>query len=136
MADGLQAPIPRGTERIMLIDDEEKVRNVERDILSSLGYKIEAFAGPLEALEHFTAHSDRIDLVITDMTMPKMTGDKLAQKIMALRPDMPVILCTGFSDLINEEAAMALGIKKYITKPVIMHSFGRSVRDVLDGIGR
>ncbi len=92
------------------------------------------FASPIEALNHFTAQPDMFDLVITDMTMPKMTGDKLAQEIMTIRSDMPVILCTGFSDFITEQSAKAKGIRAYVTKPIIIQSFGQIVRNVLDGI--
>lgn len=118
----------------MIVDDEESVRNMEKDMLTGMGYKVKLFGSPLDALESFTDQPDSFDLLITDMTMPDMTGDKLAQKMMAIRPDLPAILCTGFSDLINEETAIAKGFKKYVTKPFIIDSFGRIVRNVLDGV--
>ena len=130
-----EGPIPQGTERIMIIDDEAMVRKVEKGMLTGLGYDVTDFATPFDALEYFTSHPNMFDLVITDMTMPKMTGAKLARKIMAIRPDIPVILCTGFSDLISEESAKSLGIRKYVTKPFISQTFGRTVRNVLDGFG-
>ncbi len=128
------SPSPRGTEKIILVDDEEPVGDIERDMLMTLGYDVQVFADPLEALEQYRAQPDVFDLIITDMTMPKMTGDKLAQEIMAIRPDMPVILCTGYSDLIDEESAKSMGIREYITKPVTIQSFGCTVRNVLDGV--
>ena len=127
-----EEPVPHGTERIMVIDDEEIIRNMETDLLVGLGYNVESFANPLDALECFIKQPDKFDLLITDMTMPGMTGDKLAQKIMAVRPNMLMILCTGFSDLINEKIAKAKGFNEYITKPFFLDSFGRKVRNVLD----
>ncbi len=124
--------IPRGDETIILVDDEESVVEVEMAMLTRLGYNVQTFTAPLEALERFRADPDKYDLVITDMTMPKISGDALAREILALRADMPVILCTGFSDLIDEESAKSMGIRAYVTKPVIMRSFGQTVRDVLD----
>lgn len=110
------------------------VLEVGKAILSDLGYKVETFGRPFAALAHFAAQPDFFDLVITDMTMPGMTGDKLAREIMAIRPDMPVILCAGFSSPINNESARAVGIKAYITKPVTRQTFARTIRNVLDGV--
>ncbi len=126
--------LPTGTERIMLVDDEEQVLKVEMAMLKELGYEVKAFSSSLKALEHFSEHSDIFDLVITDMTMPKMTGDKLAQGIKEVRPDIPVILCTGFSELVDEETAKALGISAYVTKPIIGQTFSRTVRNALDEV--
>jgi len=128
-----EGPLPGGTERIMLIDDEEPVRNVEKALLANQGYAVSPFDSPLEALAAFEAQPEIFDLVITDMTMPKMTGDKLARKILAIRAEMPVILCTGFSDLINEKDAKSMGIREYVTKPVEARTLCRTVRNVLDG---
>jgi len=123
---------PGGTERILLVDDEESVAKVEKSMLESLGYRVQAFTSPQEALQHLRENEHRYDLVITDMTMPKMTGDKLAREILAAWPDMPVILCTGFSELINRESAMEIGIRQFVTKPIVLMSFARSLREVLD----
>ena len=84
-------------------------------------------------MEFFRANPDQIDLVITDMTMPHMTGDRLAEEILKIRPDMPIILCTGYSQRMSEERAQELGIRKYIEKPIEMENLARSVREVLDG---
>jgi CheY-like chemotaxis protein len=87
----------------------------------------------IEALEAFRAQPDRFDLVITDMTMPNMTGAELAPKLLDIRPDIPIILCTGFSEVINEEKAKAMGIREYILKPVVRDVLARTIRKVLDG---
>lgn len=124
--------IPTGREKIMLVDDEKMVRETEENMLAALGYTVISFDNPLTALEHFTAQPESFNLVITDMTMPKMTGGELAIKIMAIRADMPVILCTGFSRLIDQEAADAIGLKGYLTKPITLRELGYAVRNVLD----
>jgi len=126
--------LPTGTERIMLVDDEEQVLKVEMAMLKELGYEVKAFSSSLEALEHFSDQPDVFDMVITDMTMPKMTGDKLAREIKAIRSDIPVILCTGFSELVDEKTAKDMGISAYITKPIIGQTFAGTVRNVLDEI--
>ena len=127
-------PVQTGKERIMLVDDELSVAKVERDMLQNLGYEISLFTSPTEALEHFREQPNSYDLVITDMTMPKITGDKLSTELMNVRPDIPVILCTGFSELINRNEALDLGIRAFVTKPIIIKSFARTLRQVLDGI--
>ena len=86
----------------------------------------------MEALELFASQPDRFDLVITDMTMSGLTGDKLAQKLMEIRTDLPVILCTGFSARINEEKALAVGIRAFVTKPVLQRQIAETIRMVLD----
>lgn len=124
--------IATGTEKILLVDDEKSVINVESEMLRSLGYQVVAYLTPHDALEEFIQHPDEYDLVITDMTMPKMTGDKFAMEIMAIRPHIPVIMCTGFSELINKEEAEQKGIRKFVTKPIAINSFARTVREVID----
>jgi CheY-like chemotaxis protein len=87
----------------------------------------------IEALELFKKQSDQFDLVISDMTMPNLTGDRLARQIMNIRPGMPVILCTGFSEQISEGSAKEMGIREFILKPLVMDELARTVRSVLDG---
>ena len=87
---------------------------------------------PIEALEAFRAQSDKFDLVITDMTMPKMTGEKLAKEMLEIRPDISIILCTGHSDMISEEKAKELGIKEFIMKPIGKREMAVTIRSVLD----
>jgi signal transduction histidine kinase/CheY-like chemotaxis protein len=130
--DRVEQPIPTGTERILLIDDEPVIVNMSKEILSSLGYNVVTRTSSIEALEFFKAQPDRVDLVITDMTMPKMTGEVLAKEFMQTRSDIPVILCTGFSARIDEKKAKAMGIKAFVSKPVLKQEIGETVRKVLD----
>jgi signal transduction histidine kinase/ActR/RegA family two-component response regulator len=121
-----------GKERILLIDDEEQIIDVEQQILERLGYKVTPKTDSEEALEEFAAQPDRFDLVITDMTMPKMTGDQLARRMMAIKPQIPVILCTGFNETISEEKALAMGINKFVMKPIVKDELASTIRTVLD----
>jgi CheY-like chemotaxis protein len=122
----------RGSERILLIDDEKQIIDMEQQILERLGYKVTAKTDSEEALEEFAALPDRFDLVITDMTMPKMTGDQLARKLMQIKPNIPVILCTGFNETIDEEKALAMGIDKFVMKPIVKDVLAGTIRSVLD----
>ncbi|MDF1594043.1 MAG: PAS domain S-box protein [Desulfobacterales bacterium] len=124
--------LPAGNEKILFIDDEASILNLAKKSLEKQGYQVEAKNDPVEALELFRANPDRFDLIITDMTMPKMTGDKLTKEILGIRPGMPIILCSGYSDRINAEKAAALGIRKYIEKPLNLSDFVSTVRKVLD----
>jgi signal transduction histidine kinase/CheY-like chemotaxis protein len=121
-----------GNERILLIDDEEQIIDLERRILENLGYKVTPKTDSEEALEEFSARPDRFDLVITDMTMPKITGDRLARKLMEINPQIPVILCTGFNEAISEEKALAMGIDKFVMKPIVKDELAYTIRTVLD----
>jgi PAS domain S-box-containing protein len=123
---------PTGNERILFIDDDKSIVNMAREMLERLGYQVETKISPVEALELFRADPNQFDLVITDMAMPNMTGDILVKKILTIRPDIPVILCTGFSKKISEENADEIGIKAYLPKPLVMHEFAATVRKVLD----
>ena len=121
-----------GKERILLIDDEEQIIDIEQQILERLGYKVTPKTDSEEALEEFAAQPDRFDLVITDMTMPKMTGDQLARRMMDIKPQIPVILCTGFNEAISEEKALAMGIDKFVMKPIVKDELASTIRTVLD----
>ena len=123
---------PTGSERILIVDDEESVVDIGRRRLERLGYQVEARTNPIDALELFRTDPDQFDLVITDMTMPHITGDKLVKEILKIRPDMPTVLCTGFSEKINEERAKEIGIRQYIEKPFDKGKLSRLVREVLD----
>ncbi len=125
-------PLSLGNERIILIDDEESILQVEAVILKNLGYSVLAFADASEALECIKKNPDLYDLVITDMTMPRMTGVEVFQSILTIRSDLPVILCTGFSEIINESKARKMGIKALVMKPIIITEFSRILRLVLD----
>lgn len=122
-----------GNERILFVDDEESIAQVGRELLEHLGYVVEIQTCSKAALERFAADPRAFDLIITDMVMPDMTGDVLAKEILTLRPDMPVIMCTGHSESISEEAARAIGIKAFVPKPYRILDFSRIIRMVLDG---
>jgi two-component system cell cycle sensor histidine kinase/response regulator CckA len=124
--------LPTGCERILFIDDEEPLVKIGHQKLERLGYKVDATTSPIEALERFRSRPDQFDLVITDLTMPKMTGDKLVKEILDIRPDIPVILCTGFSEKIDEKKANAIGAADYIEKPLDKRDFAFKIRKVLD----
>jgi PAS domain S-box-containing protein len=124
--------IPHGTETMLLIDDEEGLLIAQKKIFERLGYKVETHSSSTAALEVFRVDPKRFDIVITDQTMPKMTGSQLAKEFMAIRPDIPIILCTGFSDVISEEAAKAIGIKEFIMKPIVISDIACKVREILD----
>ena len=126
-------PIPTGNERILLVDDEQVILDLGEMTLKQLGYDVVVKNGGVEALALFRADPDRFDLVITDMTMPKMTGDQLARELMKVRPNIPVILCTGFSSKISREQAKEIGIKAYAMKPLARREMAITVRNVLDG---
>jgi signal transduction histidine kinase/CheY-like chemotaxis protein len=121
-----------GNEHILLIDDEESILDIERRILERLGYSVTPITDSEAALKEFKARPDAFDLVITDMTMPKITGDRLAQSLMAINPHIPVILCTGFNEDISEEKALSMGIDKFVMKPIVKNELAHTIRTVLD----
>jgi PAS domain S-box-containing protein len=126
------APLPTGTEGILVVDDESMIVNINKAILEHLGYKVMATTDSLDALEKIRTAPDQFDLIITDQTMPNLTGAELAQKILQIKPTMPIILCTGYSSVLSEEDALAIGIKKYARKPVDRATLAKVVREVLD----
>ncbi len=124
--------LPTGTERILFVDDELSIANMGRQILERQGYTVTIRTSSMEALALFRNKPDRFDLVITDMAMPHMTGDKFAVELMEIRPDIPVIICTGYSKRISEEQAAEIGIKAFTMKPLVMRDLANTVRKVLD----
>jgi CheY-like chemotaxis protein len=122
-----------GNERILFVDDEDSMVELNQQRLERLGYGVTGVGDPMEALALFRSEPKSFDLIITDMTMPHLTGDKLAQEILKIRPDTPIILCTGYSDKISEENVREFGIRKYIEKPIEMETLAKAVREVLDG---
>ncbi len=123
--------IPTGKERILVVDDEEPQLQSVTHMLEKLGYNVVAKTDSLEALDVFRAESGAFDLVITDQTMPKMTGEKLAKSILGIRPDIPIILCTGFSEIIDADEAKALGIREFVMKPFTVREMAEKIRKVL-----
>jgi PAS domain S-box-containing protein len=130
--EGLIGPVPIGNERILIVDDDPSIVQLSRKMLEYLGYEVTAFTNSMETLHEFQKRPGNFDLVITDMTMPNMTGAELAKQILTIQPDMPIILCTGFSEMMNEEKAKSLGIRAFIMKPVNRTDLAESVRNVLD----
>jgi len=126
-------PLPGGSERILLVDDEPALAELGRQLLERLGYRVTSLASSQEALETFKADPQGFDLLITDQTMPRMTGAELAGKILAIRPDIPVILCTGFSAQISDEKAQEIGIRRLLMKPLDARQTARAIREVLGG---
>ncbi len=124
--------LPGGSERILFIDDEKYLLETVSLMLKQLGYKVDARSDVLEALNLFRQTPDKYDLVITDQTMPIMTGYKLAKELMRIRPGIPVILCTGFSETVSKEEAEAIGIRKYVMKPIVSAEAAQIIRQVLD----
>ncbi len=128
--------LSRGTERILFVDDEPALAELGKQALGALGYQVQAHGDSREAWARFVADPEAFDLVITDLTMPGMTGAQLAEKILALRPGIPVILTTGYSDILSEEAARELGVREYLLKPVSTGRLAEVVRRVLDADGQ
>jgi two-component system cell cycle sensor histidine kinase/response regulator CckA len=130
-AESLKA-IPRGNERILVVDDEEIIVTAVHNMLQHLGYKVTALMDSREALKLFSENPSQFDLMITDQTMPFMPGEDLGKVLMNIRSDIPVILCTGYSDLISSEKATAMGFRGFIMKPFNVREGAELVRRVLD----
>jgi CheY-like chemotaxis protein len=125
--------LPKGSERILLVDDEASLMKMVKQILERLGYQVVGKTDSVEALKIFQSEPNQFDLVITDMAMPQMAGDQLAQELIKIRSDVPIILCTGHSDRIDEERAGELGIAAYYMKPFDKRELAKTVRNVLVG---
>jgi two-component system cell cycle sensor histidine kinase/response regulator CckA len=127
-----QEPVSGGTEKILLVDDEPSVLKMVRQMLERLGYQVAAYASGMEALAAFKADPESVDLVLTDMTMPEMTGDLLAREVMAVRPKVPVLVSTGYSNTLTAEMVMEIGIKGVVKKPASKSELAAAVRIALD----
>lgn len=121
-----------GNERILFVDDENAIVALARAMLQDLGYRVVVTRSSTKALKIFREHPEQFDLIITDMTMPAMTGVDLAREVLRIRPGMSIILCTGYSERISEEQAKALGIKEYVMKPFTLGDLSKVVRKALD----
>ncbi len=124
--------LPTGSEQILMVDDENEIIELNQTALEKLGYRVSTCSDGISALKMVEHNPHFFDLVITDMTMPKLTGDRLAREILKLVPEMPIILGTGYSDSINREEALALGVKAFYNKPLSTSRLLRLVRKVLD----
>ncbi len=123
--------LPPVTGKILCVDDEETIVHLQKSFLERHGYEVVGFTSSVDALDHFRKTRNSWDLMITDQTMPQMTGEKLVREVLKIRPDLPIIICTGYSSQISEEKARSLGIKAYALKPIDMKYFELLVRGVL-----
>ena len=121
-----------GKERVLFIDDEELLAEMGQIMLERLGYQVTVRSSSIDALATFQNHPDRFDAVITDQTMPGITGFDLARRMLQIRPDIPIILCTGYSNLITEEQVKKVGIKGFIMKPMSKKNVAHLLRTILD----
>ncbi|MEW5801911.1 MAG: PAS domain S-box protein [bacterium] len=129
--EGTLDHIPSGRERILLVDDERSLIKVGQRMLKHLGYEVVATISSLDAMEIFCANPEQFDLAIIDQTMPIMSGTDLAKRLMAVRPEIPIILCTGYSEAVNAQKAAEMGIRGFIMKPVDKHTLAKTIRDSL-----
>ena len=123
--------LPWGQGDILVVDDEASVAHIQRDVLEQLGYRVVVCLSGLEALAVFRAAPQRYALVITDQTMPGLPGDALTRALRNLRPDIPIILCTGFSHTIDAEKARELGIDAFLAKPWDIRALASTIQQVL-----
>jgi len=124
--------LPKGSERILLVDDEPAIAAMGARILEQLGYKVTAKTNPSEALDLFRSQSDQFDLIITDYTMPQMVGTKLADECRQIRAELPVIICTGYSEKLTKEEPERVGANAVAMKPLDRKQLAMLVREVLD----
>jgi len=127
--------IPGGHEHILLVDDEESIVHMQTRLLKKLGYQVTATTSSPRLRDIFVDNPEKFDLVITDMAMPELNGADLARDILSIRPGLPIILCTGFSDTIDEGKAISIGIKSFLIKPILLHDLAVKVRNILDAAG-
>lgn len=127
----ITAPIPGGNERLLFVDDEQMLLEVHQEILERLGYNVMTVRSGIEALELFNDDPELFDLVITDHAMPGMTGIELSRKLLKIRPEIPIILCTGLSKSTISQEAKDAGISEFVMKPIIMKDLAALIRDVL-----
>jgi PAS domain S-box-containing protein len=128
-------PLHSGNEHILLVDDEAALVDLGQEMLKVLGYRVTARTNSLQALETFRRQPDAFDLVITDMTMPGLTGTELARQLIAIRPGLPVILCTGFSEHAGSKQSMAPGIREFLMKPYLINEMAAAIRRALKPVG-
>ncbi len=121
-----------GSERLMVVDDEEDIRTILQEFLTIIGYKVSIFENGAGAFNAFQNDPDQFDLIVTDMTMPQMTGGELAKKIISIRKNFPIILCTGYSEAVSEAQALEIGIRRYLIKPLSNADLAVSIREILD----
>ena len=124
--------VSSGNERILFVDDEESIAEMAGEMLEKLGYEVIPLQNSMEALDMFEKQHAKFNLVVTDLTMPYLSGEELAKEILRIRSDMPIIMCTGFSEVVSPEKAKKLGVKEYIMKPFLHEELAATIRKVLD----
>ncbi len=134
LGSGLIGQPITGNERVLFVDDENAITDLGGKMLRSLGYDVTLKTSSIEALETFRARPYAFDLVITDMTMPGLTGKELARNLLEIRPDIPIVICTGFSEQIDGKEAREIGIRDFLMKPYVISKLGKSIRKVLSGM--
>jgi CheY-like chemotaxis protein len=127
-----ETPIPQGTGRILFVDDEPTLTHMTAEMLSRLGYDATVHTSSVEALKAFQAAPWQFDVVITDQTMPGMTGERFARELRRFRPDVPIILCTGFSHTMTASKAQALGVDAFLLKPLGFRELGLAIQQILE----
>ena len=132
LKEKIEGEFPKGNERILLVDDDPSIINMICQMLKRFGYTVTSMTDSTVALERFKSAPDDFGLVITDMSMPKMSGDQLAAELMKIRKDVPILLCTGHSDAVDEKKARQIGIKGFAMKPLDMSKLASAVREALD----
>lgn len=130
--DDIKTILETGHEHILLVDDEHAVAKLQQEILERLGYKVTRKMSSVEALKDFKLSPHSFDIILTDMSMPNMTGEQLTYEIRQVRPEIPVIICTGFSERLNEEQSLKIGIDGFLMKPIVKSEMAKMVRNVLD----
>jgi CheY-like chemotaxis protein len=130
VAEALQ-PLPTGKGLVLVVDDEQPIVDMLQEMLGSLGYTVAGRYSSYDALQAFRARPDSFDLVITDLTMPKMTGIDLAREVLKIRPDIPIIICTGFSEAVNADRTKLLGIRGFLMKPIALRDLAETVNKIL-----
>jgi len=129
--DTAHSSVGTGSEHVLLVDDEKRLADMGRQMLEALGYRVTVAYGSLEAIERFRHEPAAFDVVITDQAMPDMSGVELAREMMSMRPDLPIVLATGFSKVVTAENARSLGLRGYVSKPFLLQDLGRAVRAAL-----
>ncbi|MCA9500065.1 MAG: response regulator [Nitrospira sp.] len=129
--DSKPSPISPGSGQVLIVDDEVSITEVLKEFLEHLGYTVTVHINPLEALEVFRMPHHRFNCLITDQTMPTLGGDRLSQEILKVRPDMPIILCTGFSHTIDKEKTLEQGIRAFLYKPILLNQLSQTLTHVL-----
>ncbi len=128
----ISSDTPGGEERILIVDDEDHLLEIQEKMLTKLGYTVTSMNNSHKAFLLFQEYPTQFDLLITDITMPRLTGDRLAKKILALRPDFPIIACTGYSEKLTELSVKRIGIRALIMKPIVRKELAETIRQVLD----